>query len=616
MAAVADAAGSVILVDMKDRARGILRDVFGFETYRDRQEEVIGHVLGGGDALVLMPTGGGKSLCYQIPAMVREGVGVVISPLISLMQDQVRALRLAGVEAAFLNSTLSREEAAEIEGRLLAGGLDLVYIAPERLMQERTLGLLDRARLALFAIDEAHCVSHWGHDFRPEYLELSVLGERFPGAPRIALTATADERTRRDIVAGLGLRDAAAFISGFNRPNICYRIALKQGEREQLLRFMEEEHKGDSGIVYCLSRQKTENLAEWLRGKGWEALPYHAGMAADARRRNQERFQSEPGVVIVATIAFGMGIDKPDVRFVAHLDLPKSVEAYYQETGRAGRDGLAADAWMAYGLQDVIKLRHMLDASEADAMHKRAEQQKLNAMLGVCELTTCRRQALLGYFGEDLPEPCGNCDTCLEPVDTFDGTEAAQKALSAAHRTGERFGVSYLVDVLLGHRTDRIVKFGHDTVSTFGIGEELSATQWRSVFRQLVAGGLLAVDEEGFGSLELTEKCRPVLRGEERLFLRKEVARREKKAKKKARKRGAVTRPEDEALYEALSDMRRAIAEREGVPAYYVFGNATLAAMATHRPQDRTQMREISGVGDVKLERYGDDFLDVIERHG
>ena len=602
---------------MKDRVRKALRDVFGFDSFRGRQEEVIDHVLDGRDALVLMPTGGGKSLCYQLPAMVREGVGVVISPLISLMQDQVNALRLVGVKAAFLNSTLSRSDAGRIERRVLAGDLDLVYVAPERLMNERTLELLDRASLALFAIDEAHCVSQWGHDFRPEYLQLSILHERFPEVPRIALTATADERTRREVVARLRLRDAVMFISGFNRPNIRYRITLKKGAREQLLAFVESEHEGDSGIVYCLSRKRTEDVAEWLRGKGHDALPYHAGMTADDRRRNQERFQSESGVIIVATVAFGMGIDKPDVRFVAHLDLPKSVEAYYQETGRAGRDGLPADAWMAYGLQDVIKLRHMLDASEADPMHKRVEQQKLDAMLGLCELTTCRRQVLLRYFGDELPEPCGNCDTCLEPVETFDGTEAAQKALSTVYRTGQRFGVSYLTDVLLGHQTDRIVNFRHDAVSTFGIGKELSTVQWRSIFRQLVARGLLAVDEEGFGSLKLTDKSRPVLRGEDSLLLRKEVARSKKKVKKE-KKRGAVAlmRPEDEPLYEALADLRRAIAAREGVPPFYVFSNATLAAMATHRPPDEVQLRQISGVGEVKLERYGNEFLEIIRQYG
>jgi ATP-dependent DNA helicase RecQ len=464
---------------MLKHARKTLRDTFGYDSFRPGQEDVIGHLLGGGDALVLMPTGGGKSLCYQIPAIVREGTGVVVSPLIALMQDQVAALRQAGVRAAFLNSTLAPQEARAIERELLDGSLDLLYVAPERLMTERHLDLLSRARLALFAIDEAHCVSQWGHDFRPEYLQLSALHERFPQVPRVALTATADPPTRREIVERLALDRARSFIGGFDRPNIRYRIVEKRSSREQLLRFLDAEHPGDAGIVYCLSRRKVDDVARWLGEQGRKALPYHAGLDKSVRQRNQESFLREDGVIVVATIAFGMGIDKPDVRFVAHLDLPKSLEAYYQETGRAGRDGLPANAWMAYGLQDVILLRRMLEASEADDKHKRVERQRLEAMLGFCEITTCRRRTLLGYFADPPDEPCGNCDTCLEPVDTWDGTTAAQQALSCVYRTGQRFGVQYLSDVLRGKANERLRRFGHDRLPTFGVGVDLDRGRWR-----------------------------------------------------------------------------------------------------------------------------------------
>ncbi|MFZ5659755.1 MAG: DNA helicase RecQ [Pseudomonadota bacterium] len=594
---------------MQDPALHALHTVFGYDRFRAQQEEVIRHLIDGGDALVLMPTGGGKSLCYQIPALVRPGTGIVVSPLIALMQDQVSALLQSGVRAAYLNSTQDVQTAQQVERQLLQGELDLLYVAPERLLTPRTLNLLKRARLALFAIDEAHCVSQWGHDFRPEYHQLTVLHEHFPQVPRIALTATADEPTRKEIIQKLALEEARFFISGFDRPNIRYRVTQKQNAREQLLRFLESEHRGDAGIVYCLSRKKVEETAEWLRAKGWDALPYHAGLSAELRQRHQDRFLKEEGIVMVATIAFGMGIDKPNVRFVAHLDLPKSLEAYYQETGRAGRDGLPADAWMAYGLQDVITLRQMLEASEAGEARKRVERSKLEAMLGYCEVTTCRRQVLLAYFGDERPAPCGNCDTCLEPVETWDGTEAAQMALSCVYRTGQRFGVTHLIEVLQGKDNERIRSLGHQRLSTFGIGKELDAAQWRSVFRQLVALGFLTVDTEGYGSLRLTEACRPVLTGEQRLRLRKESKR------PKARSTRRVSRfdnPADEALWEALRRRRRELADEQGVPPYVIFHDATLMEMVEHRPQTLTRLGQLSGIGEHKLEMYGADFLEVI----
>jgi len=594
----------------------LLRTVFGYEQFRAPQAEVIDTLMHGGDALVLMPTGGGKSLCFQIPAIALPGTGLVISPLIALMQDQVAALKQAGVRAAFLNSTLDAETARAIEQQLLNGELDLLYVSPERLMLERTLNLLARARLALFAIDEAHCVSQWGHDFRPEYMQLSVLHERFPDIPRIALTATADEPTRREIIARLGLGSARVFVSGFDRPNIRYRIAQGGGSaREQLLRFLRAEHAGDAGIVYCLSRKRVEEIADYLAGQGLDALPYHAGLTSEERSRNQARFLNEEGVIIVATIAFGMGIDKPNVRFVAHLNLPKSIEAYYQETGRAGRDGLPANAWMVYGLQDVITLRQMLESSESDDARKRVERHKLDAMLGLCELTTCRRQALLAYFDDPMPEPCGNCDTCLEPPQTWDATEPAQKALSCVHRTGQRFGVNYLVDVLMGKADERIQRFGHDQLTTFGIGKEQSQQEWRGIFRQLIARGLLAVDIEGHGALKLTDACRPVLRAEERLMLRRETKPEKKTNKAAVRVRAAFTSETDSALWEALRARRLKLAKAQGVPPYVVFHDATLAAMAERRPQSLGEFAEISGVGERKLAAYGAEFLEVILTH-
>lgn len=589
-----------------------LHTVFGYESFRVPQEDIIQTMIDGGDALVLMPTGGGKSLCYQIPALVRPGCGVVISPLIALMQDQVSAMRQLGVRASFLNSTLDAATTHQVESDLLAGTLDLLYIAPERLTQERCLSLLERAQISLFAIDEAHCVSQWGHDFRADYLQLNLLHDRFPHIPRIALTATADARTRQEIIDRLALADASKFTAGFDRPNIRYRIALKQNARQQLLRFLRDEHAGDAGIVYCMSRKKTEDIAGWLREQGLDALPYHAGLSAATRASNQARFLRDEGVIIVATIAFGMGIDKPDVRFVAHLDMPKTVESYYQETGRAGRDGLPANAWMVYGLQDVIKLRQMMASSAGSEAHKRAEQHRLNAMLGLCEITSCRRQALLNYFDDAPPEPCGNCDTCLEPVATWDGTEATRMALSAVYRTGQRFGVNHLVEVLRGAESDKVLQFDHHLLPTFGIGKQLDNNQWRSVFRQLVARGLLSVDLERFGALRLEEKCRPLLRGEQQIELRRDQPR-----AKAVKKQTKTPLPDDIdiALWEALRERRRLLAEEQGVPPYVIFHDRTLQEMCHMLPRDLAEFGSLTGVGERKLDKYGTQFLEVIEQH-
>jgi len=588
-----------------------LQHTFGYDHFRSHQQTIIDHLIGGGDALVLMPTGGGKSLCYQIPSIVRNGVGIIISPLIALMQDQVDALRLNGVRAAFLNSTLSHEEVREVEDALHHGELDLLYVAPERLMLPRSLDLIERIPVALFAIDEAHCVSQWGHDFRPEYVQLSVLHQRFPQIPRIALTATADAATRREIIERLALTEAQQFISGFDRPNIRYRISENSGNaRDRLLRFIRNEHDGDAGIVYCLSRKKVDDTAAWLTTKGLTALPYHAGLPTEIRKQNQERFLRKEGIIIVATIAFGMGIDKPDVRFVAHLNLPKSLEAYYQETGRAGRDGLPANAWMVYGLQDVITLKQMQASSDAPEVIKRIEHHKLDAMLGLCEITTCRRQALLRYFNDELEEPCGNCDTCLEPPETWEATTAAQKALSCVHRTGQRFGVTYLVDILLGKDNERISRFGHNKVSTFGIGTELNQSEWRDLYRQLIARGLLAVDLEGHGGLHLTEESRPILRGEQPLHLRK--LSRKARTKSRERKANRFTDQGLAKLWEALRSRRQQLADEQGVPAYVIFHDATLAEMVEHRPETLEQLSNISGVGERKLESYGEAFIDVL----
>ena len=592
----------------------VLRTTFGFEAFRGEQAAIIDHVLAGGDALVLMPTGGGKSLCYQIPALCRPGVAVVVSPLIALMRDQVEALNQYGVSAAALNSSLSPGAAAAVERAMRQGELDLVYVAPERLLTEAFLGQLAVSELALFAIDEAHCVSQWGHDFRPEYRQLTVLHDRFPTVPRIALTATADGPTRRDIQERLQLGAGRLFVAGFDRPNIRYSVVAKQRARAQLLDFLAD-HPGRSGIVYRLTRNAVEETAIWLQDQGIAAVPYHAGLEKSVRSEHQERFVKQDGIVVVATIAFGMGIDKPDVRFVAHLDLPKSLEAYYQETGRAGRDGLAADAWMAYGMQDAAKLRQLVETSEAPDAQKRVEHQKLDALLGFCETTRCRRQVLLEYFGETLAEPCGNCDTCLEPVESFDGTEAAQKALSAVYRTGQRFGAGHVIDVLVGGDGARIHRFGHDRLSTYGVGGEYSRTEWRAIFRQLVAMGLLVVDVAGHGGLRLGPDCRAVLRGERRIELRRDALGR--RAAKAAKPRSAATfdDPADEALFEALRARRRALAKAQGVPPYVIFHDSTLVEIAHAKPVEPHQLARLSGVGAVKLERYGAAFLAVVEQH-
>jgi ATP-dependent DNA helicase RecQ len=585
-----------------------LNEVFGYAAFRGHQAEVIDHVAGGGDALVLMPTGSGKSLCYQIPALLRDGVGVVVSPLIALMQDQVAALAELGVRAAFLNSTLSGAQAAEVEGRVRGGELDLVYVAPERLLTSRCLDLLAQSRLALLAIDEAHCVSQWGHDFRPEYLQLAVLAERFSGVPRIALTATADAQTRAEIIERLRLGDARVFVSSFDRPNIRYRIVEKDDARRQLLDFIRVEHAGEAGIVYCLSRKKTEETAAFLAEQGLGALAYHAGMDAGTRRRHQERFQREDGVIMVATIAFGMGIDKPDVRFVAHLDLPKSVEGYYQETGRAGRDGQSADAWMAYGLQDVVQLRRMIDESQAGEAQKRIQAAKLDAMLALCETAECRRVRLLAYFGE-AARPCGNCDTCLDPPAAFDGTIAAQQLLSCVYRTGQRFGAMHVIDVLRGETTAKVAQREHDKLSTFGIGRERSAREWRAIVRQCIALGLIEIDHDAYGALRLVGESRAVLKGERSVTLRmwREARRSARVKPSQVMLAGAA-----QELFERLRAWRVEAARRHGVPAYVIFHDATLREIARLRPSSIETLRGISGIGARKLEAYGEDIVGLV----
>jgi len=586
------------------RALELLRSVFGHQGFRGAQEDIVLHVAGGGDALVLMPTGGGKSLCYQLPALLREGTAIVVSPLIALMQDQVAALRQLGVRAAFLNSTLEAREAQAIEKDLEAGRLELLYVAPERLMMPRMLERLAQSRLALFAIDEAHCVSQWGHDFRPEYLQLSVLHERFPRVPRIALTATADPHTRDEIAHRLALREARLFISSFDRPNIRYTIVEKLEARAQVLRFIREQHPGESGIVYCLSRKKVDETAAWLVGEGVTALPYHAGMDGRARAANQERFQREDAVVVVATIAFGMGIDKPDVRFVAHLDLPKSIEAYYQETGRAGRDGEPADAWMTYGLGDLVNLRRMIEQSEGSEEFRRVSFAKLDALLGFCETAGCRRVRLLHYFGEEA-RPCGNCDTCLDPPQTWDATEPARKALSCIYRTGQRFGAIHLIDVLRGKATERVAQWNHETLSVFGIGSDLDEATWRSVFRQLVAFGYARPDHDSYGALRLTEASKPVLKGEQAVEMRRHEVR------LKRQKVRPQVQPDNE-LFARLRAWRTAQARSQSVPPYVVFHDATLAAIAAARPRDLDGLSSIPGIGARKLERYGIAILGVL----
>ncbi len=608
---------------MPASAPQILQNVFGYAAFRGEQQAVVEHVAAGGDALVLMPTGGGKSLCFQIPALLRRGVGIVVSPLIALMQDQVDALRQLGVQAAFLNSSLAADTARTVQQQLLQGKLDLLYVAPERLLNENFLNLLERVQaeqgLALFAIDEAHCVSQWGHDFRPEYRELTILHQHFPDVPRIALTATADAPTRREIVERLGLEQARQFVSSFDRPNIRYRVALKNNARQQLQAFLESEHANDAGIVYCLSRKKVEETAVWLKERGWDALPYHAGMDTATRTMHQQRFLREEGVVMVATVAFGMGIDKPNVRFVAHLDLPKSMEGYYQETGRAGRDGLPTNAWLAYGLGDVVSMRQLINSGEAPEERKRVERQKLDALLGYCESTTCRHQTLLRYFGEEHPGNCGACDNCLEPVDTWDATQPAQMALSCAYRTGQRFGVGHLVDILLGKTTPQVEKFHHEKLSTFAIGQALTTTQWSSVFRQLVAGGFLEADMEAYGGLKFTAAARPVLRGEQAVWLRRDAEPVKRKSKRGERTERGDKAPKpfagtkDDRLWLALKAKRMELAREQGVPPYVIFHDSTLLEFINQRPASLTELGRINGVGQAKLARYGDAFLKVLE---
>jgi len=598
----------------------ILHDVFGYASFRGAQQAIVEHVVAGGDALVLMPTGGGKSLCYQIPTLLRPGVGIVVSPLIALMQDQVDALKQLGVSAAFLNSSLDADAAREVYRQINRGELKLLYVAPERLMTEGFLELLERLDeengIGLFAIDEAHCVSQWGHDFRPEYRALTVLHERFPSVPRIALTATADAPTRREIVERLSLEQAQQFVSSFDRPNIRYRVALKNNARQQLLAFLETEHPNDAGIVYCLSRKKVEETAAWLKEQGWDALPYHAGLDASTRNRNQTRFLREEGVVMVATVAFGMGIDKPNVRFVAHLDLPKSMEGYYQETGRAGRDGLPANAWMAYGLGDVVSMRQMLLSGDAPEERKRVELQKLDALLGFCESTECRHQTILRYFGEEYPGDCAQCDNCLEPVDTWDATEAARMALSCVYRTGQRFGVAHLIDVLLGKATPKVEQFNHQQLSTFGIGNALAQAQWSSVYRQLVAAGYINVDMEAYGGLKLAEAARPVLKGLQEVWLRRDadpVKRRAQRGERGAKSRESFAGANDDPLWQALKAKRMELAREQGVPPYVIFHDSTLLEIHNRKPQTLDEMAQIGGVGQAKLAKYGDAFLRVVE---
>jgi ATP-dependent DNA helicase RecQ len=602
---------------MNTTAHEVLNRVFGFGTFRPPQKDIVEHVIAGGDALVLMPTGGGKSLCYQVPSLVREGTGIVVSPLIALMQDQVQALRQLDVRAAFLNSTLDAAAASEVEQQLVNNELDLLYVAPERLLTSRFLQLLAKSNIALFAIDEAHCVSQWGHDFRPEYRELTVLHERFPDVPRIALTATADKPTQQEIVERLSLSEARQFITSFDRPNICYRMTQKTDAQRQLLEFLKD-RTGEAGIVYCLSRKKVEATAEWLSERGYTALPYHAGLDAQTRAKHQQRFIREDGVVIVATIAFGMGIDKPDVRFVAHLDLPKSIESYYQETGRAGRDGAPADAWLAYALSDVVSLGQMIESSEAPLERKRLERQKLDALFGLCETTQCRRQSLLRYFGENYATACGNCDNCIAPVETWDATVVAQKALSCVFRTGQRFGAVHLIDVLLGKTTERVTQFNHHILSVFGIGAELNQNEWRGVYRQLVAMGFLAADMGGYGGLSLTSASRAVLKGEQSVTLRRDAPRPSKRTSadrsvEKANRKTVQISATDEPLWQALRDTRTRIAREQGVPPYVIFHDTTLLELLSKKPRNREEMAEITGVGTAKLERYGREFIEVVE---
>lgn len=595
---------------MTATALQILQQTWGYDKFRGQQAEIVDTVINGGDALVLMPTGGGKSLCYQVPSIIRPGVGLVVSPLIALMQDQVITLKELGVSAAYLNSTLSSQQQYQIEGQAQRGELDLLYIAPERLLQPRTLEMLSHCRIALIAIDEAHCVSQWGHDFRPEYIQLSQLVELFPNVPRIALTATADIPTREEIAQRLQLESASHYVHSFDRPNICYRVAERGSGRGQLLEFLKNEHPEDAGIVYCLSRKKVEQTAEWMRSNGFDALPYHAGLDHVQREENQRRFLENDSTIIVATVAFGMGIDKPNVRFVAHLDMPSSVEAYYQETGRAGRDGSNANAWMLYGLNDVVQRRQMIEQSPSPEERKRVERHKLDGMLAYCELSDCRRQNLLRYFGQESSS-CGNCDTCLQPPETWDATLAAQKLLSAIFRTGQRFGAGYLIEHLRGKSSDRSLQFGHNALTTFGIGSDINEKQWRGLLRQLIASDLITVDYASFGSLKLNENSRPILRGENPLLLRK-IREKQRVSKKSQVSRSGLSGA-DETLWESLRSLRQRLAKEQNVPPYVVFHDATLMQMVETKPASSAAFLAISGVSEKKLASYGDAFMSSIK---
>ncbi|MFJ9450266.1 MULTISPECIES: DNA helicase RecQ [unclassified Herbaspirillum] len=605
---------SELVQEQQSKALHILETVFGYSSFRGQQADIVQHVVQGGDALVLMPTGGGKSLCYQVPALVRDGVGVVVSPLIALMQDQVDALAEVGVRAAFLNSTQTFDEAMQIERRVRSGDIDLLYVAPERLMTPRCLELLEAAHIALFAIDEAHCVSQWGHDFRPEYIKLSVLHERFPNVPRIALTATADQQTREEIIHRLQLEDARQFVSSFDRPNIRYQIVEKANGRKQLLDFIESEHPEDAGVVYCLSRKKVEETAEFLKQSGINALPYHAGMDYAKRTANQSRFLREDKIVMVATIAFGMGIDKPDVRFVAHLDLPKSIEGYYQETGRAGRDGLPANAWMAYGLQDVVQQRRMISESEADETFKRVLGIKLDAMLGLCETLHCRRVRLLDYFGQHGQQACGNCDICLTPPVSFDGTLMAQKLLSTVYRVEQRFAAGHVLDVLRGIDGERVKQWRHDQLSVFGIGSEYGEAEWRAVLRQVIALGLLSVDHENYSSLKLTEEAKPVLRGEQKIQLRQyqKPVKPKRTSSSKSNYVETDLSSEEQTIFDKLRWWRVETARKHNVPAYVIFHDATMREIAKAKPSSLDDLRGVTGVGEKKLETYGAEIISLI----
>lgn len=594
----------------------ILRDTYGYDAFRGPQAEIIDHVIDGGDAFVLMPTGGGKSLCYQIPALCRDGLAIVVSPLIALMQDQISALEQMNVKAGAINSSMSAAEISTTRQQMLSGELDMLYVAPERLMMPDFLNLLDQCKLSLFAIDEAHCVSQWGHDFRPDYTALSLLAERFSGIPRIALTATADAPTRKDIVERLALSDGRTFVSGFDRPNIHYTIALRNSPKQQVWKFIQDKHQGDSGIIYCISRKKVDDMAAWLRTQGVNALPYHAGLPSDVRAENQRQFLQGEHIIMVATIAFGMGIDKPDVRFVVHMNIPKNIEAYYQETGRAGRDGLPSNAFMIYGMEDAAMQRQWIENSDAADEQKRIEHQKLNALLGLCEAATCRRQVLLNYFDDECA-PCGHCDTCDLPPETFDASVPAQKAISCVHRTDQRFGVTYLIEVLLGADTDRIRNFGHDQVSTYGIGSDLSKTQWQNIFRQLVAGNWLGPNADGHGGLHITEKGRAFIKAKTPLLMRHEVKlsnteRSGRGSRKSAHSKTVLTNAADQALLEDLKAARSILAKAQKVPAYVIFHDKTLIELASKKPDSLQAMLNITGIGEAKLERYGQPLLDVI----